>query len=281
MAHTAALVAGYWRVAGNTPGPFLAAGTRPSMTVLVTDDFPPKVQISVTGLTPGQVVSVTRRQAGETTRVVVRGLDEVTATSDALVSVDAEEPLGVALTYVLTIDGADVEDHTITADYPGVALTDAINGNAAQIIILAWPDQSRTRNATVFSVAGQNIVVTGPRGQFSSAIEVYTETETARQSMLTLLDNATAGIIQLRNGVGHFGEDGYYAVIDDTETRWSPDGSDERRRWTLNAVQVGPWAEGLLTSAFTLADIGAAYMTLADLAANYPTLLAISLGDFS
>lgn len=280
-----AVAVGSWGTSmPNMRGPMMPSGVTPTITATLQATYPPRILITVTNLTPGQTVSVERTAVGDSTRAKVRQADEVTVTDPSLVLLDAEEPLGVALTYHLIINGAEVASvGPITATISKAALSDAISGSAAEIVILAWPDKSRDSSASVFKVGGRNIVVSGSRGQFTSEVTIFTETELARQSLLALLDSATQNILLLRQPGGYYGVDAYLSVLSDTESRFSQDGSDERRTWKLDVAEVGPWAVSLPVQTFTLQDIADTYvgLTLADLANDYATLLEVAIADWT
>lgn len=247
--------------------------------------YPNRVLVAATGLTAGQLVTVTRTPAGSTARTSVRGLDNVEAVSDAIIKADAEAPFGVPLTYILTIDEGDSAAASITLSLDKVALSDAISGDGAEVVILAWPEKRIERNATVFAVGGRNIVVSGQVGGFASTIDVFVETDASKNNVLNLLVDATSGIIQLRSdqSLTSDGVDCYIVATSWNETRFSQDGSDERRIISLDATETTPWAPTLESSTFTLGDIAAAYSggTLGDIAEDYATLLALAMGDFS
>jgi hypothetical protein len=208
----------------------------------------------------------------------------VTVTADTLSKVDDEAPFGVLLTYILTVDGVDVASATTTLTLAGgkVALSDAISGDSAEVVVLAWPSKRRERNSSVYAVGGRNIVVSGQRGGFSGTIDLFTETDDSKNNVLDLLQNATSGIIQIRQAGPYDGVDCYVSVLSDDEQRYSQDGSDERRIVSLDVVETGAWAPTLESPGFTLDDIKAAYvgLTYADLAAAYSTLTDIALGSF-
>lgn len=256
-----------------------------NLTLVVQNVYPSRVLLTVTELVAGNVVTLTRRVAGSTIRVPVRGADGVEATTDALVRADAEAPYGVLLTYTLTVDGEDLEEETVTLTLAGgkVALSDAISGAAAETVILSWSDKRRERSASVFSVGGRNIVVSGQRGGFSGSIELFVETDDSKHQVLDLLQSATSGIVQIRQAGPYDGVDAYLAVLADTESRWSQDGSDPRRIIALDVVETERWAPGLESSTFTLQDLADAYtgLTLADLAGDYATLLDLAVADLS
>lgn len=259
----------------------------PLFTLTVQDVYPNRVLISADRLEVGQVVSVTRTVAGSTVRTAVRGGDDVAVTSDALVLVDAEAPQGVLLTYRLTVDNVDYGSASLTLTLAGgrVALSDSISGNAAEVVILAWPEKRVERSSSVFPVGGRNIVVSGLSSGFTSTVDLFVETDASKNNVLDLLRNATSGILQLRSdqSATSDGADCYFAATSWNESRYSQDGTDERRIISVDVVETGPWGPGFSVPGFTLQDLADSYPneTLADLAADYTTLLSIALGDFS
>jgi hypothetical protein len=230
------------------------------------------------------VVTISRTPAGSTVRTNVRGADERVAIGDTLLVVDTEQPFGVELTYRLSIDETDADLETVTTTLAGgkVVLSDAVSGDAVEVVVLSWPSKRRDRPGSVFAVGGRNIVVSGQRGGFSGTIELFTETDESKNAVLNLLDSATAGILQIRQAGPYDGVDSYFYVQSDDEVRYSQDGSDERRTIALDVIETRPWAPTLGGGVFDLGDIAAAYTgeTLADLAADYATLLLIAMGSF-
>lgn len=257
-----------------------------TLTLTTQTTYPNRVLVAVSGLTAGQMVTVSRTPAGSTTRTAVRGLNNVEATSDALVKADAEGPFGVLTTYTLTVDDTDVASATTTLSLDKVALSDAVTGDAAEVVIVAWPDKRTERAASVFPIGGSNVVVSGQVGGFTSNIDIFVETDASKNNVLNLLQTATSGIIQIRSdqSITSDGVDCYVVATAWTETRYSQDGTDERRVITLDAAESTPWGTSLASSTFTLADIAAAYPggSLASIAADFPgTLLDIAVGNFS
>jgi hypothetical protein len=257
----------------------------------LTEAWPSRVRILASGLAEGQVVTVSRTTPSSTVRTIVRGAELVEVDDSNLILNDLEQPYGTVLTYYLTIggelDGVDNDTATITTTLEGgkVALTDAISGDAAEVVVLGWPSKRRERQSSVFAIGGRNIVVSGQRGGWSGTIEVFTETDESNASVLEMLDSATSGILQIRQSGTYAGVDSYFSVLVDEELRYSQDGSDERRIISLDSVETTAWASALPSAdLFDLDDIATVYfgLTLDDLEDDYPgTLLDIALGDFS
>lgn len=245
--------------------------------------YPPRVLLSLTGLTITDEVELFRQVAGERTPVRAGA---VTATDPSVLRTDAELPFGVPVTYIAVVNGAtEYSDGPDTYTLPGgkVALSDAISGTAAEVVITAWPEKAIERVSTVFQVGGRNVVVAGARGMFLSEVELYTETTSSRDNLEALLDAATSATIQVRQGGGYDGVDCYVSVTTDTERRFSQDGSDPRRLWALRVAEVEGWAADLEARGYTLDDIATVYtgLTLADLAGDYTTLLDVAEADWS
>lgn len=260
------------------------------MAVAITadeqDSWPPRVLVSVTGLTIGDVVTIYRRTPdGEFT--AVRGAVDVEVADTSLVRVDAELPFGTTLSYVAIVNDTDRYDSStlnVTLTGGKAALSDAITGDAAEVVITAWPEKRYERSASTFRVGGRNVVVLGRRPGFTGTIEISIETDAARQNVNDLLEGATAGTLQLRQPGPYGGVDSYIVVVADTEMRWSQDGTDERRRWALDVLEVEPWAADIEAAGYTLQDIADAYdtpLTLDDLSGDYATLLDIAQGEFT
>jgi hypothetical protein len=255
-----------------------------AITAVEQDSWPTRVLVSLTGLTLGNAVSVYRVQG--TTRTPVRAASSASVTDTSFLRVDAELPFGTPVRYVAVVNGV-TEYWTALATHGlvggKVALTDAVSGLSAESVIMAWPDRSWSPKTSVFNVGGRNVVVSGDLGSWEGSIELYVETTSSLASLYRLLTGATSGVIQVRQPGGYDGIDSYIAVTDITEKRWSQDGSDQRRRVTLAAVQVEAWPAALEAAGFTLADIANRYTggTLATLAGDYATLLAVAQGDFS
>jgi len=258
---------------------------QPGLSLTLLSTWPQSVQVTAGGLTAGQVVTINRTPAGSTTAVTMRGADAVTMTTDTLTKVDAEAPFGTALTYRLIVDGVTtaIAITTLTLTGGKVALTDAISGDAAEVVVLAWPEKKWERASSVFAVGGRNIVVSGQAAGFTGTIDLFTETNDAKHNVFELFQSATSGIVQIRQDGTYDGVDAYISALSFSEQRYSQDGSDERRILSLDVVETGAWAPTLESPGFTLDDIKAAYvgMTYTDLAAAYGTLLDLALGDFS
>lgn len=234
-----------------------------AVSATLVNVYPPRVTVSVTGLTIGNVVTIYRSVGG--VRTAVRGADTVTVADTALIATDAELPFGVAIMWVAEVNNSDAASSgptTYTLTGGKVALSDAINGNSAEVVITAWPDKTHDRNVSVFRVGGRTVTVSGDRGMFTGAVSVMTETDSARDNLAALLDEATDGILQIRQAGPYGGVDSYVCVLSDSEARWSQDGTDQRRIWTLNVAETQAWAPELDTLGFTFADFDAAYTGL-------------------
>lgn len=254
-----------------------------SMIVTPQDVWPGRVLITVTGLTVGQYFTVYRVVGAEKTPL--RGADLTQATDTSMLVTDAELPFGTPYRYRLEVDGGSVltgpvENYELVGGK--VALTDAITGQAAEVVVTAWPSLTRERQSSRFVVNGRNVVVSGPLTAAQSDLELFTETASARDNLLSLLANATAGTVQIRSPGGYTGVDAYLAVLSVEEKRYSQDGTDDRRLWGLSVVETDPWAPGYRARGTTLQDIADAYtgLTLADLDADFATLLDLAQEDF-
>jgi hypothetical protein len=247
--------------------------------------YPPRVLVSVTGLTVGDDVELFRVVAGERTAVRAGAATDVADTS--FLRVDAELPFGVPLSYLVVVNGsAEVETAADTYTLPGgnVALSDAITGQSAEVVIRAFPSRTRARVNGVFAVGGRNVVVSGELSMFIGQLELYVEAASSVDNTIALLEDATESIVQLRVPLPVYARyDAYVAVLSVEEVLFSQDGSDSRRILQLDVVEVEGWAPALEASGFTLQDIADFYTSgdLQDIADDYTTLLLLAQGDFS
>lgn len=264
----------------------LAINAAPVLTVTEQDAFPPRVLLTLTGLSTGDHVSLYRVVGG--VRTLVRAGSTDSASDPSFLRVDAELPFGVPVYYVAVVEDMEIASASVTYDLPGgkVALSDAISGDSAETVIMAWPAKEFNRPSTVFSVAGATIADLGDLGQAQSTITFYTETQSGRENFEALMRNATEGIVQLRSAdaVTYDGVDCYLAALSIRERRFSQDGSDRRRLVDIDVVENNGWASGLEAQGFTLQDIADFYGaggTLADIDSDFTTLLEIARADFS
>lgn len=268
------------------------------MTVAIAateqDTWPARVVVSVTGLTIGNTLRIYRSVGG--VKTLVRGSedlygDPVTVPSTSYVMTDAELPFGIPVTYIARVNGVDVASTTPTSyTLVGgkVAMTDAIQALAAEVVVLTWPSKRRERKATTYALSeingsGYNAVVSGAVSQFAGQCELYTDSTSAAESLTELLESATNAIVQVRSPDATVYErfDCYVAVLAWEEIRFSQDGSDPRRRWVLDVVEVDGWADALITQGWTYNDLADAYtgQTYTQLASDFATYLDLSTAD--
>jgi hypothetical protein len=271
-------------VAAISRGLLVALKPAASISVTPQDTWPPRNQVAVTGLTIGDSVTVYRVVAG--VRTELRGaVDAVDET--AMVVLDAELPFGVPVSYVAVVQGAaEYTSAAVTYELTGgkIALTDAITGAAAEVVIGAEGDRTNGRQSARLKVAGRNVVVNGPAGQDQGSYELFVATTSSYDNLMSLLATATDGVVQIRGPGGYDGIDGYLAVDAWTTRRWLQDGRKEARLVTIEWAEVDPWALTLVARGFTLADLAAAYpppATLQDLGAAYGTFLDLAQADLS
>lgn len=248
----------------------------------VQDVYPPRVLVSVTGLTLGDDIAVYRQRGATRTLLRDGTADDVDDTS--YVRVDTEQPFGVSINYVAVVNGTtEYASAPLTVTLTGgkVALSDGITGTAAEVVIVAWPAREWTPPGSAFRAGGRNYAVTGPLGQASGTVELFTETTSAADQLELLIRTATQGIVQVRQPGGYDRVDCYWRTMALREVRHSQDGTDQRRRWTLTILEVNAWAAGLAPTGFTLFDLSEAYDTLQEIADEYATLLDIAVADLS
>lgn len=261
---------------------------RPAAAIAVQsqDSWPTRTLVSVTGLTLTDDVAVYRVVAGE--RTLLRAGTGTDVTDPAFLVIDAELPFGVPVSYVAVVNSfaeyaTGASTYTLTGGK--VAVTDAISGTSAEVVILSWPERAFDTNSTVYrTTSGRNVVVSNALGQFTSAIELFAETTTSVDALRDMLAGATSSTVQIRQRGGYDGVDCHVTVTGYRERRWSQDGSDQRRIFALEVTEVTGWASSLEARGFTLGDIATFYGTsgtLADIDADFSTLLEIAQGDFT
>jgi hypothetical protein len=250
------------------------------------DVYPVRIQIVVEGLTLGDDLAIFRVVAGQRTAVRGGTADDVTDT--AYVTTDAELPFGVPVSYVAVVNGTteyttSVATHTLAGGK--VAVTDAISGQAVEVVIVSAGPKQYARDSVRLRPAGRNVVVTGPAGQAEGSYQLYVETAAAREDLLALLGTATEATIQLRQPGGYPGYDAYLTVDAWTEDLMSDDGSDQRRLITINWAETDGWADELTARGTTYQELIDFYATgtYADLVNDYAgqTYLDLIQADFS
>lgn len=245
--------------------------------------YPPRVAVTLAGLTLGDVVDVYREVAGN--RTLLRSGSTDDSPDTGMVLVDAELPFGVPVTYVAVVESVEYATSPATYTLTGgkVALTDAVTGLSAEVVILAAGAQGRTRDSARFHVAGRNLVVSRALSAPEGSYDLFVETTTARDDLMTLLAAATEGTVQLRQSGGYDGVDAYLSIDEVSEARWSQDGSDERRIITVSWAEVQAWASTLAPHGFTYGDVASYYtgLTYADAAAEFSTYLEAEGADYS
>ncbi len=247
---------------------------------------PPRMLVSVTGMSADDTVLATvYRQVG-TAQTAVRAATDVDVTGqDALLRIDSEQPFGVAYQYVAVLTDVTGAQWTIatgsfTTTSSTDVISDAVRGVGAPVTIKTWPTKSRTRNATVFNVNGRLVVVGRKRSGAQAVVTVSTETTEDGDALQDVLAGATEGIILVRHSTTHPGVDGYLALISDDER---PLWFSPYREWDLTTAETEAWPDILEASGFTLQDLATAFpTTLQDLATAFTpgTLLDIALYDF-
>lgn len=272
-------------VAAISRGVVLALHPAAAISATLLDLYPPRILVSVTGLSTNDDVSIYRVVGGQ--RALVRAGTGQAVVDPSFLRVDGELPFGIPVSYVAVVnDSAEYTTGAVSYTLPGgnVAISDAITGEAAEAVILAWEEKAYDTRATVFAVGGRNVVVSGGLGMFTATIELYFEAYSGGQQLFSLIGSATEGIMQIRvpdqkyNGV-----DCYVAVLAARERRYSQDGSDDRRTWVLDVAQVEPWSAEQEASGFTWQNLADFYGTgtWSNVASDFATWLALGQGDFS
>lgn len=259
---------------------------RPAAAITVAEQptWPARVLVSVTGLTLGDSVSVYRVVGG--VRTLLRAGETTSVTDTSFLVLDAELPFGVPVTYVAVVNGAITytsSEDTYELVGGKVAITDAIAGLSAEVVIQEWTSRTYDRRNTAFRIGRRNVVVSGALGQFTSSLTLLTETTSSLENLLDVLAEATGATVQIRQPGGYDRIDSHVVVTRVEPTRYDEaDGTDDRALILLDVVETDPWSYQLIAAGYTLQDIADAYstLTLTDLSNDYATLLALSQGTF-
>jgi hypothetical protein len=263
----------------------LAIRQRATLTADQQDSWPPRVLVTLAGIAAGDAVTIYR--VVDNQRIAVRA-GVGTATDSAFLVVDAEIPFGVPVHYEADVNGqVSYSTSDVTYTLPGGknAITDAVSGLAAEVTIQTWPSVKRERRSSVFRTRdGRNVVVSGALGQFTSSLVLYTDSAAAAANLETVLEDATEGVVQIRQGSGALDIDAYVSVLSIERERFDEfDGLDARRLWRLDVAETESWAPALAAQGYTYGDMQTSYagLTYAQLAADYPTYLALRQGEFT
>lgn len=250
--------------------------------------WPPRVLVTVTGLSIGDSVRIYRRANGVST--AIRGGYTASVGDTVFLAYDSELPFGIPVNYGALINGTTEASGTLaTVALPGgkVAISDAITGNSAEVTVMAWDKTSYSADATVYRVSGKNKVVTGPgglAGQFTADVRVRVESISAKTNLLNMLASATSGTLQIRRSVSNGTLDEcYFSITAFDVERVSNRISDERRDIVMTIVEKDAWPSSFVTQGYTYGDLETLYsgLTYADLAADFPTYLDLMQADLS
>lgn len=265
-----------------------------AVAIVVTEQavYPPRAVVAVSGLTPGDNLVIYREVAGD--RTAVRAGTDPSIVDPGFITVDSEMPFGVMVRYVAVVNGTDeYASPLVTYTLPGgnAVLSDAIAGLAAEVVISGAGERVYSRDAARFKVGGRNLVVSGPMSTGGEgSYELFLINTVAVDDLLALLASATQGIVQLRQpgvsastGDPYDGVDAYLAIDSARENRWSQDGSDPRRLFTVDFAEVEGWSADLQTRRFTYGEVESFYsgLTYADAAGDFATYFDAAQGDFS
>jgi hypothetical protein len=204
--------------------------------------------------------------------------------TEAISFIDELAPLGVPITYRLTItyldgSGAIVTSNTVMiVGTAGCYLTNPATGATLRVTLARWPDRARAPRRALLQVLGRpdpvalSDVHATPAGKWT----LYTATDIETSALVTLLIGLGATVV-LRTQPGSSIPACTASIGQVTETRYSDQGGDQRRWIDVEIQEIEPLPATALPLAATLgglADLGA---TLADLNALRATLLQLSM----
>ncbi len=272
-------------VAAISSAAMLSIKPAPSITVQELDLWPPRTQITVSGLTIGDDIELFRVVGG--VRTAVRAGSSAAVTDTSFIRVDGEIPFDVPVSYVAAVNAAgEYTTAAVTYDLPGgkAVLSDAISGLSAEVVIESWPEKVYDLQASVIKAGGRNIVVSSDVGMFEATLQLFFEEWSSSENFLTLVRAATEGTLQLRRPLSTYdGVDCYIGIVGMRERRFSQDGTDGRRLWQVTVAETDGWSSALEAQGFTYNDLATAYtgLTYDDVDDDYATYLAVAQADLS
>jgi len=248
-------------------------------TVVAADPVP-QVHLDALMDNAAQVVgwSITRTAPGETVKVYVGGPGQ-----SAMSVVDGTAPLGVPVTYQLTVIYptstvyADAGPVTITGTV-GCFLTSPATGVTLAVEISTWPSRKRTARQAVLAVLGRPDPV-GVTDAHNTPLGEWTLISRSDAYTAALTDLLTdQGVVVLRTQPGSSIASCTALVGDVDETRYSTAAGDPRRLFEVEIQEIGAVPATAYPLAATLGGLAvyAGITTLAQLADLRPTLLALS-----
>lgn len=171
------------------------------VTVHEDTAWPPRLTIAVTGLSPGNAVTVYRVVAGQ--RTAIRSASGLTITDPSVIVVDAEFPFGTPMAYLVNVDGVDTTTSGLTE------VTDFEDGSVAVWSILsACTLTSSSTHAHTGTLAGLLTVVGSPTQAY---IRTNVDVVAGRPLSMSLWLYSAAGLTgQAQASIDFFDADGGY-----------------------------------------------------------------------
>lgn len=241
-----------------------------AVTAAVQATTPPRVVVTVTGLTAGTPFTLSR--VVDEVAAPLRGYAPATPAGTVAVAADSELPFDRLATYRVEQAAASAESAPpvyIAADAPW--LSDPITGRAARVTVVDWPELTRPSRSSIIAVAGRAapVVVSRVRGT-PSGDRITLRTGTADELAAVRAVLATGAPLLLR--VPAAAVEGAWIAVGDVVERRVGDTGDDWRRWIAleDVTIVDPVDETIPAAGDTLDDLTAAVPgTLADIAAQW------------
>lgn len=257
---------------------------------ITADDDLGRVELILRELIVGETMRLYRLVGG--TQSLVRGpagwLTEIPVASEQFLVDDYEAPLGVPVTY--RAESYDAATGALTGYRVGGPVTLAVPDPSdcwlkdplqpqrnVRLRASVAPDWTRPIEQTSYRIRGRrnSVVLSDVRQGLTGTLQVWTLTDDERRALHFALDTGDPLLVQFSPGLGL--EDAYYAVGDADEPRFSPVGSEPRRRWSLPLTQVdAPPGGAVGTSGWTVQDVVATWDTALDLLDAYVTVLDLA-----
>lgn len=252
---------------------------------VISGDPIPRVQVDLWIGNPGTVIGwrVDRDQPADSTPIWTGE-----TTSGAMSLIDHTAPLGVPITYRLTLTYADFS--TVAVSAPAVTitgtvgcyLTDPATGVTLRVELATWPTRRFVGRQAVLPVLGRRdpVVLSDVHSTGEGVWTFITRTDPATAALLAVLANVM-GIVVYRAQPGSSIPSVTAAIGVIEERRYSGAGDDQRRLVACEVQEIAPLPATALPLPATLGGLatyaGEAGDTLGELSQLRPTLLQLSM----
>jgi len=204
------------------------------------------------------------------------------SSSYAVSLIDYTAPIGVDITYTLTITGTDYSTTIVLSNTVrltgtlGCFLTDPISGKTLAVELQSWPTRTRTARRAVLEVMNRAdpVAISDTHLYPAGAWVFITRTDVATADLIDLLTRSTYAVLRSQ-------PDSSIATVtvsvgDIAETRYTGQGGDQRRLNGVLVQEIAALPATALPIPSTLNGLSTMAATLGALSQLRPTLLQLS-----